>query len=133
MYTVSKGPNNIVAKTRRGYNQKLDSRSLSGDKESNKKGSSSDLDLSPEMSSPKPVFQPLNGKRAMPTKQQTMEISAQHEEMIKYAEDAWNRAMDEFKTAQSLGEKSGLRVRYHEEDTKTHLQGTDKARKQQMS
>ncbi|KAF0293751.1 MAPK regulated corepressor interacting protein 2 [Amphibalanus amphitrite] len=100
MYTVSKGPSKIVARTRRGLSQKLDS--LDALRELTRKSSS---DSSPpsspetrsvadlEISSPRPVFSERRRQNSRHKPQPT--ISPQHEEVVRYLEHTWSRVQEE--------------------------------------
>ncbi|XP_052862478.1 MAPK regulated corepressor interacting protein 2 isoform X2 [Anopheles cruzii] len=92
MYTVSKGPSKLVAKTRRGIPQNYEKYELLRDLGRKTNGES-------ELSVPRPVFQ-LSKKSAaaqyLRTQQRQQEqfeqekLSPQHEELIKYINDSWN-------------------------------------------
>ncbi|OWR46106.1 MAPK regulated corepressor interacting protein 2 [Danaus plexippus] len=86
MYTVSKGPSKIVAKTRRGLTQNLER--LDNRKESHRK--SSDSDNGEILSMPKPVFH-SNGKKTVHQRIQHNVITPQHEEMIRYISETWTQ------------------------------------------
>ncbi|KAL9904133.1 uncharacterized protein LOC119631568 [Glossina fuscipes] len=85
MYTVSKGPSKIVAKTRRGLSQNFEK--FETIKESSRRNNDSN---SPEKNVvPRPVFQ--TKKFYTHTKIVEEEaITPQHEEIIKYINDSWN-------------------------------------------
>ncbi|XP_055855038.1 MAPK regulated corepressor interacting protein 2 [Episyrphus balteatus] len=86
MYTVSKGPSKIVAKTRRGLAQNYEK--FETIKESGKK--TSDLQ-SPEAYVPKAVFQTSkksNLHSMKPTEEEV--LTPQHEEIIQYINESWN-------------------------------------------
>uniref|UniRef100_A0A1A9W4D3 Protein FAM195A n=1 Tax=Glossina brevipalpis TaxID=37001 RepID=A0A1A9W4D3_9MUSC len=85
MYTVSKGPSKIVAKTRRGLSQNFEK--FETIKESSRRNNDSN---SPEKNIvPRPVFQ--TKKFYTHTKIVEEEaITPQHEEIIKYINDSWN-------------------------------------------
>ncbi|OXU31629.1 MAPK regulated corepressor interacting protein 2 [Nasonia vitripennis] len=94
MYTVSKGPSKIVAKTRRGINQKLDRldnlRDLSRKSDPEEDASEEDKNSG---NVPKPVFY-TNGKlkpssQRHRTRQEV--ITPQHEELIKFVCESWNQ------------------------------------------
>ncbi|CAH1398558.1 unnamed protein product [Nezara viridula] len=86
MYTVSKGPSKIVAKTRRGISQNLDNlRDLKKNQEDN-----GDI-----LSLPKPVFQPVNGKKSHSFRAQQEAITPQHEEIIRFIHDSWTSVCKE--------------------------------------
>ncbi|XP_022242822.1 MAPK regulated corepressor interacting protein 2-like isoform X2 [Limulus polyphemus] len=86
MYTLSKGPSKILAKskTRRGITQKVDSLESSRDFASKRPG---ELNDSIDMSSPKPVFQQVNGRRFHSQKSNQDTITPQHEEITRYIYD----------------------------------------------
>uniref|UniRef100_A0A1A9UM11 Protein FAM195A n=1 Tax=Glossina austeni TaxID=7395 RepID=A0A1A9UM11_GLOAU len=85
MYTVSKGPSKIVAKTRRGLSQNFEK--FETIKESSRRNNDSN---SPEKNVvPRPVFQ----TKKIYTHTKIVEeeaITPQHEEIIKYINDSWN-------------------------------------------
>ncbi|XP_020290804.1 MAPK regulated corepressor interacting protein 2 [Pseudomyrmex gracilis] len=89
MYTVSKGPSKIVAKTRRGINQNLER--LETLRDLNRK---TDPEESHEITShvPKPVFH-TNGKSKLISQRHQMQeaITPQHEELIKFIYESWNQ------------------------------------------
>ncbi|XP_013119302.1 uncharacterized protein LOC106096206 [Stomoxys calcitrans] len=84
MYTVSKGPSKIVAKTRRGLSQNFEK--FETIKESGRRNNDAN---SPEnLSVPKPVFQ--TKKISHPKIVEEEVLTPQHEEIIKYINDSWN-------------------------------------------
>lgn len=93
MYTVSKGPSKLVAKTRRGIPQNYEKFELMRDL--GKKNGGGDCDISNELSVPRPVFQPAKKSaahhlRAQHQQSESEHLSPQHEELIKYINDSWN-------------------------------------------
>ncbi|XP_022122213.1 MAPK regulated corepressor interacting protein 2 isoform X1 [Pieris rapae] len=86
MYTVSKGPSKIVAKTRRGLSQNLER--LDSRKDYNRKSSDSDNDEI--ISMPKPIFH-SNGKKTVHQRIQHSVLTPQHEEMIRYINETWTQ------------------------------------------
>uniref|UniRef100_A0A4D5RA71 Protein FAM195A n=1 Tax=Scolopendra viridis TaxID=118503 RepID=A0A4D5RA71_SCOVI len=90
MYAISKGPSKqLVEKTRKGFGQKIEiPRDLS-----KKTG---DPEEPVEMSSPRPVFHSVNGKRSTNPRSPQETITPHHEEIIKYVYDAWSRVHKEF-------------------------------------
>ncbi|KAF7995477.1 hypothetical protein HCN44_006584 [Aphidius gifuensis] len=95
MYTVSKGPSKIVAKTRRGINQNLER--LDTTRDSSKKNDSTEDTNNDEISrlAQKPVFN-VNGKnKFVSQRHRTQEvITPQHEELIKYVHESWSEVED---------------------------------------
>ncbi|KAK6617094.1 hypothetical protein RUM43_014696 [Polyplax serrata] len=88
MYNVSVGPSKIVAKTRRGISQNLESlQNLRKQIE---------LDDGEVMNSPRPIFH-TNGKKCNNSKQQEV-ISPQHEELIRFVSDSWSKVFKELET-----------------------------------
>ncbi|XP_063382035.1 MAPK regulated corepressor interacting protein 2 [Cydia fagiglandana] len=87
MYTVSKGPSKIVAKTRRGLSQNLER--LDSRKDNNRK--SSESDNGEIMSMPKPVFH-SNGKKTIHQRIQHHVITPQHEELIRFISETWTQS-----------------------------------------
>ncbi|XP_026316760.1 MAPK regulated corepressor interacting protein 2 [Hyposmocoma kahamanoa] len=87
MYTVSKGPSKIVAKTRRGLSQNLER--LDSRKDHNRK--SSEPDNGEIISMPKPIFH-SNGKKTVHQRIQHNVITPQHEEMIRFISETWTQA-----------------------------------------
>ncbi|XP_050092937.1 MAPK regulated corepressor interacting protein 2 [Anopheles aquasalis] len=95
MYTVSKGPSKLVAKTRRGIPQNYEKYELLRDLGRKPNG---EADIA-ELSVPRPVFQVSKKSAAaqyLRTRHQQEEqtekerVSPQHEELIKYINDSWN-------------------------------------------
>ncbi|XP_052741692.1 MAPK regulated corepressor interacting protein 2 [Bicyclus anynana] len=86
MYTVSKGPSKIVAKTRRGLSQNLER--LDSRKDYNRK--SSESDNGEIISMPKPVFH-SNGKKTVHQRIQQHVLTPQHEEIIRYISETWTQ------------------------------------------
>ncbi|VVD03245.1 unnamed protein product [Leptidea sinapis] len=86
MYTVSKGPSKIVAKTRRGLSQNLER--LDSRKDQYRK--SSDSDNGDIISMPKPVFH-SNGKKTVHQRIQQSIITPQHEEIIRFISETWTQ------------------------------------------
>ncbi|KAL7300320.1 MAPK regulated corepressor interacting protein 2 [Trichogramma pretiosum] len=94
MYTVSRGPSKIVAKTRRGMNQNLER--LENFRDMSRKSDPED-DITEEDKSniniPKPVFY-TNGKLKPNTQRHRTRqevITPQHEELIKYICESWDQ------------------------------------------
>ncbi|CAG9088565.1 hypothetical protein JYU34_021020 [Plutella xylostella] len=84
MYTVSKGPSKIVAKTRRGLSQNLER--LDSRKDHNRKSSESDNGEIANM--PRPVFH-SNGKKTVHQRIPHHVITPQHEEIIRFISETW--------------------------------------------
>ncbi|XP_053679959.1 uncharacterized protein LOC128730897 isoform X1 [Anopheles nili] len=90
MYTVSKGPSKLVAKTRRGIPQNYEKYELFRDL------GRKECEITSEYSVPRPVFQASTKSAAVQylkaQQQQSFEqdVSPQHEELIKYIHDSWN-------------------------------------------
>lgn len=99
MYTVSKGPSKIVAKTRRGLTQNLDRLDSLRDLKRNQEDNGEILSL------PKPVFQPINGKKSHSFRVQQEAITPQQEELIRFIHDSWTSVCKEGEEENS-GEKS---------------------------
>ncbi|KAL1129212.1 hypothetical protein AAG570_013742 [Ranatra chinensis] len=91
MYTVSKGPSKLVAKTRRGISQNLERLETLRDI---RKPAVDDGD-GEVVSIPKPVFNLVNGKKSNPMRTQQETISPQHEEIIKFIYDSWTSVCKE--------------------------------------
>ncbi|CAL4079356.1 unnamed protein product [Meganyctiphanes norvegica] len=104
MYNVSRGPSRIINRTRRDITQKLES--LDQVRELTRKSSpvneSEDTTAATTMSSPRPTFQQLDSGRGKgggggrsqngrAGAQHQPEIPPQHEELIRYFSDSWNR------------------------------------------
>lgn len=98
MYTVSKGPSKLVAKTRRGIPQNYEKYELLRDLG---RKPSDECDIASELSVPRLVFQASKKSAAaqyIKTQQQQQKqgkseqeiVSPQHEELIKYINDSWN-------------------------------------------
>ncbi|XP_073968740.1 MAPK regulated corepressor interacting protein 2-like [Rhodnius prolixus] len=89
MYTVSKGPSKIVAKTRRGITQNLERLENLRD---SKKPPEENVSTN---SVPKPYFQPVNGKKSHTLRSPQEAITPQHEEVIKFIYDSWTSVCKE--------------------------------------
>lgn len=89
MYTVSKGPSKIVAKTRRGINQNLERLETLRDL-TRKADIEDDHEITRHI--PKPVFH-MNGKSKFISQRHQMQevITPQHEELIKFIYESWNQ------------------------------------------
>ncbi|KAH0950245.1 hypothetical protein HN011_009657 [Eciton burchellii] len=89
MYTVSKGPSKIVAKTRRGINQNLERLETLRDL-TRKADPDSDHEITRHV--PKPVFH-MNGKSKFMSQRHQMQevITPEHEELIKFIYESWNQ------------------------------------------
>uniref|UniRef100_U5EYY1 Protein aael aael000663 aedes aegypti n=1 Tax=Corethrella appendiculata TaxID=1370023 RepID=U5EYY1_9DIPT len=97
MYTVSKGPSKLVAKTRRGIPQSYEKYELIRDLGRNK---NTDCENNVDISVPRPVFQTTKKAASQYFKAQQQlhqqqyqteeTLSPQHEEIIKYIYDSWN-------------------------------------------
>ncbi|XP_034939758.1 MAPK regulated corepressor interacting protein 2 [Chelonus insularis] len=92
MYTVSKGPSKIVAKTRRGISQNLDR--LDTLRELTRKPDPAEKDYNDEINrhAPKPVFN-VNGKSKLCSQRHRIQevITPQHEELIKFVYESWSQ------------------------------------------
>ncbi|KAJ1531444.1 hypothetical protein ONE63_000124 [Megalurothrips usitatus] len=86
MYTVSKGPSKIVAKTRRGISQNLERLDTLRDA---RKSTDFKEDQDYVVNSPKPVFHMPNGKKSSHNRYHQEVVSPQHEEIIKFVYDSW--------------------------------------------
>jgi len=105
MYTVIEGPSKIAAKARRGLPQNIDR--LETFRESKKSHDEGEIH-----SSPKPIFQPVNGKKNHSFRSQhsilrnhNEVISPQHEEIIRYIYDSWTNVCKENEEHSILPEK----------------------------
>ncbi|EZA59629.1 MAPK regulated corepressor interacting protein 2 isoform X2 [Ooceraea biroi] len=89
MYTVSKGPSKIVAKTRRGISQNLER--LETLRDLTRKTDPED-DQETTRHVPKPVFH-MNGKSKLTSQRHQMQevITPQHEALIKFVYESWNQ------------------------------------------
>ncbi|CAK9797055.1 MAPK regulated corepressor interacting protein 2 [Anthophora quadrimaculata] len=89
MYTVSKGPSKIVAKTRRGISQNLERLETLRDL-TRKADPDDDHEITRHV--PKPVFH-MNGKSKLSSQRHQMQevITPQHEELIKFVYESWNQ------------------------------------------
>ncbi|XP_051162374.1 MAPK regulated corepressor interacting protein 2-like [Leptopilina boulardi] len=89
MYTVSKGPSKIVAKTRRGINQNLERLETLRDL-TRKPDPDDDQDIIRHV--PKPVFH-MNGKSKLNSQRHQIQevITPQHEELIKFVYESWSQ------------------------------------------
>ncbi|XP_061933241.1 mapk-regulated corepressor-interacting protein 1 isoform X3 [Apis cerana] len=89
MYTVSKGPSKIVAKTRRGISQNLERLETLRDL-TRKADPDDDHEITRHV--PKPVFH-MNGKSKFSSQRHQIQevITPQHEELIKFVYESWNQ------------------------------------------
>ncbi|XP_067002238.1 MAPK regulated corepressor interacting protein 2 [Anabrus simplex] len=95
MYTVSKGPSKIVAKTRRGiaHSQNLERLETSRDT----KKPLQELQQGQGMNVPKPVFHSINGKKSSSHQRVQHEtISPQHAELINFIYESWDKVYKEY-------------------------------------
>ncbi|XP_008559070.1 MAPK regulated corepressor interacting protein 2 [Microplitis demolitor] len=92
MYTVSKGPSKIVAKTRRGISQNLDRLDTLRDLTRKSDPSEKECDDEIDRHAPKPVFN-VNGKSKISSQRHRMQevITPQHEELIKFVYESWSQ------------------------------------------
>nr|CAD7437564.1 unnamed protein product [Timema bartmani] len=86
MYTVSKGPSKIVAKTRRGipHTQNIEKLEILRDQLAKKSADIEEKLDNGIMNGPKPVFHTVNGKRSSSQRTQQEPISPQHAELINF-------------------------------------------------
>ncbi|XP_063979952.1 MAPK regulated corepressor interacting protein 2-like [Diachasmimorpha longicaudata] len=94
MYTVSKGPSKIVAKTRRGINQNLER--LETLRDLTRKADPVEEEINDDEISrqaPKPVFNVNGRSKLCSTRQQRIQevITPQHEELIKFVYESWSQ------------------------------------------
>ncbi|CAB3220140.1 unnamed protein product [Arctia plantaginis] len=87
MYTVSKGPSKIVAKTRRGLPQNLER--LDCRKDHNRKSSESEKGEIINM--PRPTFH-SNGRKTVHHRIPHQVITPQHEEIIRFISETWTQS-----------------------------------------
>lgn len=101
MYTVSKGPSKIVAKTRRGINQNLDRLETLRDL-TRKPDPEDDQDVIRHV--PKPVFH-MNGKSKLNHQRHQIQevITPQHEELIKFVHESWSQVNTRPRSSSSDG------------------------------
>ncbi|CAH0389390.1 unnamed protein product [Bemisia tabaci] len=111
MYTVSKNPIKIVAKTRRGMMQNLDR--LDSLRDSSKK--SHDNDNGEIISEPKPVFQQSSSKKPTCLRAQQAPISPQHEELIKFIYESWNSICKECNTSSEESSDNTQSICYYDD------------------
>lgn len=125
MYTISKGPSQIVAKTRRGLAQKLES--LETIRDMTRKNSDSDSsDSNSSSSPPRPVFHSLStpSKRSNHSsihrhhhqfhqqQQQPESLTRGQEELIRYIYERWQRVNRELNT---MPNSEGTTVTYYQD------------------
>lgn len=94
MYTVSKGPSKIMAKTRRGISHSQNLERLENLRDNKR---STDIDASPDVNVPKPVFHCVNGKKSNNLRVQQETISPQHAELINFIHESWHKVYKEYK------------------------------------
>lgn len=119
MYTISKGPSQIVAKTRRGLAQKLES--LETIRDMTRKNSDSDSsDSNSSLSPPRPVFHPLNTtkrnnhshKHHNQSCQQPESLTRSQKELIRYVYERWQRVNRQLNT---MANSEGTTVTYYQD------------------
>jgi len=116
MYTISKGPSQIVAKTRRGLAQKLES--MDSIRDMTRKNSDSDeIESSANpVSPPRPVFQAVSSKRHCSSHRhhQPEILTRAQQDLIKYVYERWQRVNRELKTT-NLPPNQGSSVTYYQD------------------
>ncbi|KAL7633178.1 UNVERIFIED_CONTAM: hypothetical protein RMT77_016548 [Armadillidium vulgare] len=124
MYNVASawGPSRIVNKTRREFNQKLEKLDILRDLTKSNKSKEEMSNLPPQMSnSPKPVFLRTHRMNNVRTNYHHYEppISSQHQELIKYFNDSWDRVRKEYDEGkQNAADNRGEGILFYERDTK---------------
>ncbi|KAK7791389.1 hypothetical protein R5R35_008857 [Gryllus longicercus] len=93
MYTVSKGPSKIVAKTRRGISHSQNLERMENLRETKRP---LDVETTQVVNVPKPVFHCVNGKRSSNQRVQQETISPQHAELINFIYESWDKVYKEF-------------------------------------
>ncbi|KDR12662.1 MAPK regulated corepressor interacting protein 2 [Zootermopsis nevadensis] len=95
MYTVSKGPSKIVAKTRRGiaHTQNLERLDTNRDQLSKKPP---EPEVGQVINVPKPVFHSVNAKKSSSLRAQQEVISPEHAELISFIYESWDKVCKEF-------------------------------------
>ncbi|XP_043270093.1 mapk-regulated corepressor-interacting protein 1 [Venturia canescens] len=91
MYTVSKGPSKIVAKTRRGISQNLERLETLRDLTRKTCDSQEDNEIVAHPL-PKPVFN-VNGRSKMSSQRHRIQevITPEHEQLIKFVYESWSQ------------------------------------------
>ncbi|XP_063215890.1 MAPK regulated corepressor interacting protein 2-like isoform X1 [Bacillus rossius redtenbacheri] len=98
MYTVSKGPSKIVAKTRRGipHTQNIERLEILRDQLTKKSADTVEDDSSILLNGPKPVFHTVNGKRSSSVRSQQEAITPQHAALINFVYESWEQVCREY-------------------------------------
>ncbi|XP_014248406.1 mapk-regulated corepressor-interacting protein 1-like [Cimex lectularius] len=115
MYTVSNRPSSIVAKTRRNILQNVER--LENLREAKKP---QQYEENTSFSVPKPVFQPVNGKKNYTSRTQHNHITPQQEEVIKFIYDSWMSVCKEGEETEKKKAQSS-RVVYYESQPNNEL------------
>merc|ERR1712071_159199 len=124
MYTISKGPSQIVAKTRRGLAQKLES--MDSIRDMTRK--SSDLDeiesSATPVCPPRPVFQTVSSKRHCSNHRHHKPeiLTRAQQDLIKYVYERWQRVNRELKTPNSPPNQSSNVTYYQDASPNPALQ-----------
>nr|CAD7398668.1 unnamed protein product [Timema poppensis] len=110
MYTVSKGPSKIVAKTRRGipHTQNIEKLEILRDQLAKKSADIEEKLDNGIMNGPKPVFHTVNGKRSSSQRTQQEPISPQHAELINFIYESWEQVCKEYEQEPIEGNSEGI-------------------------
>lgn len=127
MYTVSKGPSKIVAKTRRGVSQSFDRLENSRERDNGRK-SNVDIENNHDHVAgvSKPIFHNIS-KRGVHIARENDFISPQHEEIIRYIHDSWSNVRHQYNRHYAVPRESSNNnvqtiVYYNEVDRSAALQ-----------
>ncbi|XP_076323178.1 MAPK regulated corepressor interacting protein 2-like [Tachypleus tridentatus] len=131
MYALSKGSSKLLGKTRRGYTQKVDSLESPRDIHCASKRYG-DINGPTDMSSPKPVFQQVNGRRSHIQKSNQENITPQHEEITRYIHDTWKLVSREYEVAKQPGAGGKVPGVVYYQDHSSTSQLPTKARSQKL-
>uniref|UniRef100_T1JGK1 Uncharacterized protein n=1 Tax=Strigamia maritima TaxID=126957 RepID=T1JGK1_STRMM len=124
MYTIAKGPSKqVVDKARRGI---ANTQKIENQRDFPKK--SAELEDPAEMSSPKPVFHQVNGKRSNGHRSPQETFTPNHEELIKYIHDAWTRVSKEYEMIKQNNTEGRVPNITYYQDTTVHPQLQSKHR-----
>nr|CAD7427651.1 unnamed protein product [Timema monikensis] len=114
MYTVSKGPSKIVAKTRRGipHSQNIEKLEILRDQLAKKSADIEEKLDNGIMNGPKPVFHTVNGKRSNSQRTQQEPISPQHAELIDFIYESWEQVCKEYEQEPNEGNSEVFVIQY---------------------
>ncbi|KAL5018779.1 hypothetical protein ScPMuIL_004501 [Solemya velum] len=117
MYTLSKGPSKIVTNSRRGPSKQIESLETW---DSKKRALCEPASMSSGFNSPRPVFN-VKKNCMRPNNIPHEPPSPQHEEIVRYLTDSWNRVCEEMDM--SVGNQKDAPFFYKEKTPNPQLAG----------